>query len=183
MQPTDESLMLLCAAGDRTAFAELATRYRPRLVAMAQRSLRCADDAQDAAQEVLVAAFENRARYRSHGRFGSWLFALAANHLRELARARRRRRLATGFTDGQAVVAAPQESVLDAQVLWDALGGLSPNERASLLLHDLYGFRHDDIARLFGVAPGTARSWAARARQAARRRLHASDTGRKGRTR
>lgn len=171
---SDEELMRRCAEGDRAAFTELAARYRPRLAAMARRWLGEADAADDAAQEVLIAAFGQRRRYRSQGRFAAWLFTLAANHLRDVARARARRLGALGRLAGAAKGEAAEGSVLDGAVLWDALGGLPPSHRAALLLHHLYGFGHAEIAGLFGVAPGTVRSWTTRAGATVRKRLEVS---------
>jgi len=180
VRQTDEALMHRCAEGDKAAFEELAGRYRPRLVAMARKWLGCSQSAEEAAQDVLVAAFRHRGSYRSRDRFASWLFTLAANHLRDLARARRRRRQALGIpVAADEELSVPEEAALEASVLWDALGGLPHCQRASLLLHDLYGFDHGEIAQLFGVAVGTVRSWTSRARQEVRRRLDASDFGRR----
>jgi RNA polymerase sigma-70 factor (ECF subfamily) len=172
---SDEELMRRCARGDRSAFEVLAARYRPRLVAMARRWLDSSESADDAAQEVLAAAFEHHHQYQARAPFASWLFALAANYLRSLHRAQQRRRAALGIAHERAVAPSCEASTMHATVLWDALGGLSPSQRASLLLHDLYGFDHAEIAGLFGVAVGTARSWTSRARAEVRRRLEASD--------
>ena len=161
---SDEELMQRCAQGDRSAFEVLAGRYRPRLVSMARKWLDSPESADDAAQDVLIAAFEHHRQYEARGTFASWLFALAANHLRSLHRAQQRRRGALGLTRELPQTSAPESVTADASVLWDALGGLPPNQRASLLLHDLYGFDHAEIAGLFGVAAGTVRSWTARAR-------------------
>ncbi len=183
MPPTDEELMRQCAQGDRSAFEELASRYRPRLVAMARAWLGAAEPADEAAQEVLIAAFEHRGQYQARGPFASWLFALAANHLRSLHRAQQRRRAALGIAEERSAAPAFEASAMEATVLWDALGGLPPTQRAALLLHDLYGFEHAEIARLFGVPVGTVRSWTTRARAEARRRLETSETGRRRRGR
>ena len=172
---SDEELMQRCARGDGSAFEVLAARYRPRLVAMARKWLHSPESADDAAQEVLIAAFEHHRQYAARGPFVSWLFALAANHLRSLHRAQQRRRGALGLTAELPETPAPESVAADASVLWNALGGLPPSQRASLLLHDLYGFDHAEIAGLFGVAAGTVRSWTSRARAEVRRRLDASD--------
>ncbi len=172
--------MRRCSEGDKAAFEEIAARYRPRLAAMARKWLGPAASAEEAAQDVLVAAFQRRRQYGERGPFAGWLFTLAANHLRDLERARRRRRRALAMLTERTAQSGPEEQVPEASALWDALGGLPPNHRASLLLHDLYGFEHGEIAHLFGVPTGTVRSWTSRARREARRRLQASEsTGRK----
>jgi RNA polymerase sigma-70 factor (ECF subfamily) len=179
---SDEELMGRCVRGEKAAFEEIAARYRPRLAAMARRWLGSSDSADEAAQDVLVSAFQRQRQYRHAGPFAGWLFALAANHLRDLERARRRRRRALGTLRGSALQTGPEKHVVDASVLWDALGGLPPRQRAALLLHDLYGFDHDEIAHLSGVPAGTARSRTSRARKEVRRRLEASGfTGRRRR--
>jgi RNA polymerase sigma-70 factor (ECF subfamily) len=178
---SDDELMRRCQAGEGAAFEELARRYRSRLERMASRWQPKDATPEEVAQDVLSAAYEARHHYRAEGCFASWLFSLAANHLRNLERAYQRRRRALGLED---TPSEPQARAMDSpsegtMAVWSALGHLPPSQRAALLLHELYGFSHEEIADLFGVKPGTARSWASRARQQVRALLsdHAPKKG------
>ena len=177
---SDDELMRRCQTGDASAFEELATRYRRRLESLASRWMEAETPPAEVAQDVLTAAYEARESYRPEGRFGSWLFALAANHLRNLARAQRRRRAALGRETPDPVdMQVPAPAGVDA--IWAALGGIPPAHRAALLLHELYGFPHEEIADLFGVPAGTVRSWVSRGKQQVRQALGLGGRGKGGR--
>ena len=59
-----------------------------------------------------------------------------------------------------------------------ALVRLPPGFREVLVLHDVEGFTHEDIATMLGIQPGTSKSQLSRARSAMRRALHEPDTTR-----
>ena len=115
-QPESESdsvLVTRARAGDAAAFAELQRRHAPRARALV-RSLLPPADAEDVTQDALLAAFVGLERLREPGRFGSWLYAIAAN----LARMRLRR---------------PSPPVVHAVPAPPADDTLERNERASLV--------------------------------------------------
>lgn len=89
--PSAEELAALARAGDRSSFDELVARFRPRLVAFLARRLREPADAEDAAQETFLRAFDGLDRYDPSRPFGTWLFAIGKNVAASDALARRRR--------------------------------------------------------------------------------------------
>ena len=179
---SDDELMRRCQAGDSAAFGELVRRYRPRLERMASRWQPKDSTAEEVAQDVLSSAYEGRHHYQARGRFASWLFSLAANHLRNLERAHRRRRCALGLDAVEPQLDAEVGDVCSerAAAVWSALSHIEPRQRAALLLHELYGFSHEEIADLFGVQSGTSRSWASRARQRVKSLLSDDRSSKKG---
>ncbi len=75
----DAALVERAQAGDAGAFAELAHRYRPAVVALAFDRTRNFDDAEDLAQEALMRALEHLGELRDAASFPAWLRAIAAN--------------------------------------------------------------------------------------------------------
>ena len=84
----------LRSAGNDTIWAQFVDRYRPMIVKYAQRLGLNESDAQDAAQHALIAfctAYQDGKYDREQGRLRVWLFGIARNQIRNLARKRRRR--------------------------------------------------------------------------------------------
>jgi RNA polymerase sigma-70 factor (ECF subfamily) len=88
IEPEDDRLLERAAAGDEEAFRLLVRRWEGALLAFLERMTGSREEAEDLAQETFLRAFRNAKRYRSRGRFKSWLFRIAGN----LTRSRLRRR-------------------------------------------------------------------------------------------
>ena len=76
---TDQSLIEACLAGRREAFGQLVERYQHRLFHSLVHLLGSTEDAQDAAQDALILAFEKLGTFRGESQFYSWLFRIAYN--------------------------------------------------------------------------------------------------------
>lgn len=76
---TDAALLAAHVAGDRYAFAELVGRHHPRLYRLARSTTRCAEDADDALQDALLAAHRGAASFRHDAAVGSWLHRIVVN--------------------------------------------------------------------------------------------------------
>lgn len=138
---SDEALIAWAAAGDRLAFGALAARHLPRLHGLAQRITGSAAEAEDVAQEALLRAWQNAARFDpERARFATWLHRIASN----LAIDHCRRRggaaplpLAEHWPDP---AAGPEAALAERQrraLLEQALSELPPRQRAALALaHD-----------------------------------------------
>ena len=74
---TDAELVRQTLAGQREAYAELARRWAPRLVAICHSRVRRADVADDLAQEALLRGFRSLGTLADPGRFGPWLCGIA----------------------------------------------------------------------------------------------------------
>lgn len=78
----DGATVVAVMAGDRNAFTAIVERYGGRLIAYCRSRTGSEEEADDAAQEVFIRAFSSLASFRLDESFASWLFAIAANHLR-----------------------------------------------------------------------------------------------------
>lgn len=150
--------------GDDAAYRWLLGRYRARVVRLAAHVLHDGSDAEDAAQEAFVKAFQRLPSFRGSGRFSAWLFTLT---VRLCLDRRRSARIGREVPIGAGPDAASSDASPDTRLLIDALlDQLTPPMRAALVLREIEGFEYDEISQMLQIPVGTVRSrlHAARAR-------------------
>lgn len=163
-EQTDDELMLLASAGRREAFAELVSRYLPRLVGFCGKFVGNAQLGRELAQEVLLQAWAQRQSYRPSGKFAPFLFTLARNLCRNRWRdASRHGRWLGESETGQVASAAqvPLEALLEAEQarrVHAAIAGLPEKLRDAVLLRFDQGLDYADVSQVLGCPEETARS-------------------------
>lgn len=159
------------AGGDFRAFERLYRAHVNRIHALARRMLN-PDDASEATQDVFVRAWQKIGSYRGEAAFGTWLHRLAVNVLlgrRAVLKLERERHL----EDDSALEMLPAK-VRHADLSVDfeaAIVKLPPGARQVFVLHDVEGYRHEEIATLLGVTTGTTKAQLHRARMLLRAHL------------
>src|SRR5262249_42497619 len=137
-QALDDYLVLLAQGGSRDAFARLAARWTPKLLAFAARSLGTAEAAHDAVQDTWESAWRNLQRLDDPARFRGWIFAIASRKCADTLRTKyARRRVADAVAHDLATrdVAVDAEAQAGAQRdLAEALKGLPPEQRLAISL-------------------------------------------------
>ena len=83
---TDEKLMEVLVAGDRSAFDVLVHRHKARLYSYLLRLMRDPTDAEEVAQEAFVRAYVHADKYRNIAKFTTWLYTIATNLVRNRIR-------------------------------------------------------------------------------------------------
>jgi RNA polymerase sigma-70 factor (ECF subfamily) len=140
------------------------------------------DEAADVVQEAWVRAVGRLDRFRAGEPFGPWLRGFVLNCWRERQRAARR--AAEVGLDDVAELGAPEageprsaeDPVVDPDRLRRAVAALPGGFREVLVLHDVEGFTHAEIAALLEISEGTSKSQLSRARARLRRALGAAAT-------
>lgn len=162
----------LAAAGDARAFERL-YRRNVRYVARLAYRMVGADEADDATQDVFVRLWEKARSYRGESAFRTWLFRLAMNVLLRRAAVVRTAERRHSDLDDSALRASsdPTDARLDVDA---ALRGLPPDFRAAVVLHDLEGYSHGEMAAILGISVSAARMRLHRARRALRDRSQRS---------
>lgn len=132
------------------------------------------DEADDATQDVFVRAWQRLAQFRGESAFGTWLFRLAINVLlsrREVVSIRRQRHVDDAeLVDGLSSRSGTPELGIDFET---AVERLPPGMRRIFVLHDVEGYKHEEIAAMLGIAPGTSKSQLHRVRMVLRKYLDA----------
>jgi RNA polymerase sigma-70 factor (ECF subfamily) len=144
-------------AGDRVAFSTLVERHLRVTHAVALAVLGRAEDAEDAVQDAFLIAYDRLADCRDPARFRSWLLRIVRNrayNLMEYRRVRRHDLLDDSQPDLQPAndpLAGVERSQLRER-LSAALARLKPVHREVVLLHDLEGLAHAEIAHALGIS-------------------------------
>jgi RNA polymerase sigma-70 factor, ECF subfamily len=161
----------LAASGDASAFERLYRTHVARVHSLVRRMLD-ADEADDLTQDVFVRAWEKLSTFRGESAFATWLHRLAVNVVLG-----RRKTLGVergrfhGGEDPLEGVSGRRETPEMSMDFEDALARLPDGARQVFVLHDVEGYRHEEIARMLGVVPGTSKSQLHHARMALRRYL------------
>src|SRR5881296_1005029 len=157
----EAALVARALAGDRAAFGVLAERYAAPARRVARAVLDDPDDADDAAQDALLAALVKLQQYDSRRPFGPWLMRIVANAATDRRRRRQVRRaeaLDAGLVGGGPRPDADAVRSELADHLRAALAELPPRRRTAVVLFDVEGYSHAEIAGILGIPEGTVRS-------------------------
>ncbi|MBI2401649.1 MAG: sigma-70 family RNA polymerase sigma factor [Gemmatimonadetes bacterium] len=172
----DAELAALAQAGDREAFGELAMRYAASARRVARAVLGNLEDADDAAQDGFLSALRHLGRYDPNRPFGPWLLRIVANAATDRLR-RRRVRAADAIPPTLAARDPGPDREADKRALHAALRqgllGLPERQRVAVVLFDVEGYTHAEIAEVLGIPVGTVRSHVFHARRALRATLAA----------
>ncbi len=151
-------------------FRQLYRRLDPQMQAVARRLLGGQDAAAaDVAQEAWLRAMRTLSGFERRSSFRSWLIGFVINVAREAQRAAGRGPVYMAELPDMVDAAAPDPA--RAMTLDRAVGTLPPRYRAVLMLHDVAGLTHAEIAAALAIDEGTSKSQLSRARQRLRARL------------
>jgi RNA polymerase sigma-70 factor (ECF subfamily) len=163
VERTDEQLARDAAAGNTEAFGVLVDRLRAPLVAYLVGLVGGRDDAEEAAQEALLIAWERLRSLRNPARVSAWIHGIARNLAMKQAGALRPVPLADGPPPAGDCEQEQGEQDERSASLMAAVSRLSEPHREVILRKHFGGLGGDEIARQLGVAPGTVRSRLSRA--------------------
>lgn len=187
--PDDRELVSAAQRGDREAFRVLFERYQRRAYGLAYGVLRSQDDAMDVVQDAFIKAHRYLDKFEGTSSFFTWLYRivmnLAIDHIRK-----HRRHQAVDFTE--AAVSERSDDVMEESLLPKFLGGhpdralqdkeirarieaalgeLSANHRAVLIMREVEGLSYEEMADVMGCSKGTIMSRLFHARRNMQRRL------------
>ena len=178
VEDDDGSLARAARDGDMRAFEALYRRHVGRVHGVIARLVGGhGARAEDLAQEAFVKAWQALPAYRFESAFGTWLYRLAVNTALMDLRARRSRPQLDGDDDDALEGLGGADSAGHATALTvdleRAVATLPPRARAVLVLHDVEGWKHEEIAVELGMAVGSSKAQLHRARGLLRTRLEA----------
>jgi len=166
-----ENDVALAAAGDASAFERLYRTHVARIHSLTRRMLGT-HEADEVTQDIFVRTWQKLGQFRGESAFSTWLHRLAVNVVIERRRtfAINRERMSDDATALDFVAVAPARSdlVVDFE---HAIEQLPAGAREILVLHDVEGYKHREIASMLGIATGTSKRQLHRARMLMRRYL------------
>jgi RNA polymerase sigma-70 factor (ECF subfamily) len=169
---TDQKLLEAVRAGDESALRELLERHAPSVFRFAMKMCRGRDDAEDVAQETLLAAVRGAKDVRQTSSFTTWLYAVARNFCikmrrREKLQPRRDASTDEASMDAPSELGAPDDdaSAREVTVALDrAIRNLEDKYREVIVLRDIEGLSAAEVADVLGITAEAVKSRLHRAR-------------------
>ena len=174
---SDFTDVALAAEGDREAFERLYRRYLSRVYSLCRRLSGSRSQAEELTRDVFVRAWEKLPEFAGESAYGTWLHRLAIDvvlNTRNVGRSAARVEQEGSATEHwDDVATAPQDG--ERPDLCDAVDRLPEGARRIFVLHDVEGYKHQEIAEIFGITAGGSKAQLRRARGLLRKILHDDD--------
>jgi len=183
----DAEFVRLCLRGDREAFDRLVEKYYKKIYNLSYRFVGDSEEANDLAQEIFSAAYQNLKKFRGDAKFSTWLFQIATNRGKNRFKYLKRRGYFAnkGQPDGDDEKEGLQRAVPDfstnpetllagkqiQKIVQDAINDLDPDHKEIVILRDIEGFSYDEIAKMLNLPEGTTKSRLHRARMVVKEKL------------
>jgi RNA polymerase sigma-70 factor (ECF subfamily) len=174
IEESDEALVEAVRRGDRDAFGLLVGRYRDLVYAFAYARLRSREEAEDAAQEAFLRAYQYLPAFRMSDRFGGWLMRITRNLCTDVARRRRSRPTEELSDDWMDHSPTPEMAALVTErrrELTAAIDALPEKQRILILMHYGSGRSYREMALALDLPETTIVGRMAAALRCMRRRL------------
>jgi RNA polymerase sigma-70 factor (ECF subfamily) len=149
---------------EQQVFQELYQTHHRRVYSICLRMTRDGSEAEDLTQEIFVHLFRAFGSFRGESAFTTWLHRLTVNHVLMHFRKRKVRTVQT-TEDGEPPVPAlagshdrKRMNIVDRILLSEVIAKLPDGYREALVLHDIEGFEHQEIAEMRGRTEGTSKS-------------------------
>jgi RNA polymerase sigma-70 factor, ECF subfamily len=170
-----DAVVRLAVAGDEAAQRALYDANADRIFRLAHRMTGDAILAEDLTQDVFVRAFDRLRQFRGQSRVGTWLYQLGVSVILNALRKRRTRESREVPLDAtsDAAAAASDLEPDDRDRVRRAVRQLPQDLRIVVLMYDVEGYPHDEIAEVLGISPGASRTRLSRARERLRAMLTA----------
>jgi RNA polymerase sigma-70 factor, ECF subfamily len=176
---SDAVLVEAARRGDMRAFERLYRMHSGRVLGLCLRMTRQREIAEDCVQQTFVRAWKNLAAFEGRSAFGTWLHRIAVNEVLTNRRNRGTRSEGTSLPTQEEdedmfenvadlSVAADSGDVMDME---KALATLPEGSRHVVVLQAVYGYSHEEVAEMLGIAVGTCKAQLHRGRKLLRERL------------
>jgi RNA polymerase sigma-70 factor (ECF subfamily) len=167
--------------GDEAAFEELILKYQDRIYNLCRHMLGNAHDAEDAAQDTFLKAYQSLKDFRPNASIYTWLYRIATNTCLDYKKRPFFASLFRKSNEGDEFVSEPSshwpspeklyESKQIGLALHNSIRKLSPKLRTAIILKEIEGLSYEEIAGILEVSTGTVKSRISRAREELKQRL------------
>jgi RNA polymerase sigma-70 factor (ECF subfamily) len=170
---SDAELIARAQRGDEDAFAALFDAHKRRVYSLCLRMTGDTAEAEDLAQEAFLQLFRKIATFRGESAFSTWLHRLVVNVVLMHLRKKGLQQVSLDEPDSSQEEPVKREygdddkrllHSIDRITLSRAIEGLPPGYRAVLVLHDVEGYEHNEIAQILDCSVGNSKSQLHKAR-------------------
>jgi RNA polymerase sigma-70 factor (ECF subfamily) len=165
MHSDDAAAVAKARGGDQDAFRVLVERHSRTIYRLAYRMTGRAEDAEDVVQETLVRAYRQLGRFEARSNFATWLYRIGFNCAIDYMRARPQRESAETDEKLEQMAKSSKGPTTDDLVyageigerVQEALGALSPQERAAFLMRHYHGCSIEEICSTLDLKSNAAK--------------------------
>jgi|SRR5579863_990223 RNA polymerase sigma-70 factor, ECF subfamily len=171
----------LAAAGDRSAFERVYRAHCDRVFSVCVRMTSDAAQAEELTQDTFVRAWTKMGQFRGESSFATWLHRLAVNVVLNAHKGDGRRKRTISMTEDEgdeeagsvgATLMAPSHFAPGEWMdIEEAIASLPPGAKRVFVLHDVEGYRHEEIGTMLGITSGGSKAQLHRARMLLREAL------------
>jgi RNA polymerase sigma-70 factor (ECF subfamily) len=170
----EAQLIARVIAGDRLAGRALYDTHAPRVYSLAYRLTGDADKAKEFTQDTFIRAFSRLSQFRGDAAFATWLHRIVVTIVSNARRTELRAGREVSLDEADLIeVRAPEAEPDLKERIARAVERLSETYRITLIMHDIEGYTHAEIAETLGVPEGTCKSRLSAARAQLRHELAA----------
>jgi RNA polymerase sigma-70 factor (ECF subfamily) len=170
----ESQLIARIIAGDRLAGRALYDTHAPRVYSLAYRLSGDAEKAREVTQDTFIRAFSRLSQFRGDAAFSTWLHRIVVSVVSNSRRTDVRFGREVALDEAQSIAVTAPESDPDLkECIARAVERLSEAYRTTLIMHDIEGYTHAEIAEILGVPEGTSKSRLSAARAQMRQDLAA----------
>ena len=176
----EKTLVQKCLEGDQDAFGALVGKYKTKVFNLAFSLTRNRETAEDLAQEAFIKAYRALKSFRFQSEFGTWLYRIALNHIKDYMRSEGRYRKVP-FEETIMEMGVQEDVVRDREeeqiaeqrrkIVLEGIHSLPEKYKVILSLRDIQGFSYSDISHILKISPGTVDSRLHRARKMLRKKI------------
>ncbi len=173
---SDSALVAAARKGDMKAFERLYRLHSGKVMGLCLRMTRRRDVAEDCVQQTFIRAWRSLAAFEGRSAFGTWLHRIAVNevltHQRNHGtRAESDDEAVADAQDAPGRICSPHYDAGEVMDVERALATLPPGSRHVVVLQTVYGYSHEEVADMLGIAVGTCKAQLHRGRRLLRERM------------
>jgi len=170
----ESQLIARVIAGDRVAGRALYDTHAPRVYSLAYRMSGDPERAREFTQDTFIRAFARLPQFRGDAAFSTWLHRIVVTVISNARRSEVRFAREVALDEANLIEASAPEAEPDLKdCIARAVENLSEAYRTTLIMHDIEGYTHAEIAGILGVPEGTSKSRLSAARAQLRQELAA----------
>lgn len=163
----EKELVRLSREGSEEAFAELVKIYKIKVFNLAYSLTRDRDVADDLAQEAFIKAYYALPRFQSRSGFGTWLYRIAINHVRDYLRKKSRMIQISIENIKESSILQEDKTMKEEkepieaqrrQLVRQSIRSLPEKHKVILSLRDIQGFSYEEISKILKISAGTVDS-------------------------
>jgi RNA polymerase sigma-70 factor (ECF subfamily) len=170
----ESQLIARVIAGDRLAGRALYDTHAPRVYSLAYRMSGDRERAREFTQDTFIRAFARLSQFRGDAAFSTWLHRIVVTVISNARRSEIRFAREVALDEANLIETSAAEAEPDLkECIARAVENLSEAYRTTLIMHDIEGYTHAEIAGILGVPEGTSKSRLSAARAQLRQELAA----------